>query len=156
MLALSNNEQWVVQRRAVDRIFLVDTKGTLLYESALPWLVARLPDGRKVDVVGLRSLKRPVPVDALSRVDQFVPMRPILVRGPVQDVEDDRTGMWCTTLLYLPLIRDQLSYSGSRHEGTNRFDDFLVTIPAVAELARSVDPARFNVERFTISRWVRP
>ncbi len=153
-LALPDDKQWVIHGRAVNQIILVDTDGVVQYESVVPWLPATVLS-RKIDVVGLRSLRAPVVLDYLDQVDRFVPMRPILVRGPVEDVDDDRTDMWCTTNLYLPLTHDQLSYSGSRWEGNDRFDEFLVTVSAIAELARSNDQNRFVVDKFTISRWVR-
>jgi hypothetical protein len=155
-LALPNGKQWTLQSRAIDQIIIVGLDGAIQYESALPWLPAKLPDGRKVDVVGLRSLQRPVVLDDIAHVHQFVSMRPILVRGPVEDVDDERAGTWYSTLLYLPLSGDQFSYSGPRRAGTDRFDEFLVTVPAIAELAGSNEPTRFSVDQFSILRWVRP
>lgn len=156
ILALPGNKQWVCSKRAIERILLIDEQGQLMFEAALPWLNAILPNGKRVDVVGLQGLAKPMIVDSLDQVENFVALRPILVSTNIDMSEvDERSYMWTEFALYLPLASQQIIFHASRFDGKDRYDEFLVSVPAVVEASDIHEPKRYCVSRFTISRWCR-
>lgn len=151
-MALNNSKQWIVGRRAVSGIYLMNTEGVVQYQSALPWLCGRDTRGHKVDVVGLRGVQRPLVFTTLVGHHTFDPLKPILLRGEQDDVEDDRAELYSNYYLYLPLSEEQLCYVGSRFSGTETIHEWVITLPAVAEVSSCSDPVRFDVHQFTVAQ----
>ncbi len=148
--ALRNNKAWVMSGYGVSSITLVivDT-GEVLYHSPIPWLCGSTADGAKMDIVGCRNLSRARVVDDLKQVKGYKIFQPILLRhrNDMSDI-DDRRGMWIDYNLYLPIESWRCVWTA--HDG--ECDEFLLTIPGIAEPASVYEPERFEVDEFYVKR----